>query len=171
MFRGFKNGDPRRIMLVWALSAIAAACGHSPVAPSGMDAVTVISVDVPDGGTVPSNQYYVVATVQFQATSDLRAPTILAGYPVPVSYAVFVCLSVDGSQISDSCQSVGGTENAPHGVAVQGPDARRNGPTQTNYVVAFMIKAQDYIHPFAVDTSVPAFAIAKDVKPWVINWQ
>ena len=91
-------------------------------------------------------------------------------YPVAVSYVVVVCLSVDGSQISDTCQAVSGSENAPHAAAVLGPDARRNGPAQTNYVVAFMIKAQDY-HPFVAGMSVPASAIAKDVKPWVINWQ
>jgi hypothetical protein len=130
----------------------------------------VISVNVPNGGTVPSNRYYVVATIQFQATSDLRAPTILEGYPVAVSYVVLVCLSVDGRQISNTCQGVSGTENVPHDAAVLGPDARGDGPTQTNDVVAFMIKVQDY-HPFGAGMSVPASAIAKDVKPWVINWQ
>jgi hypothetical protein len=153
------------------LSAIAAGCGHSPAAPSsGTNAVTVLGVDLPNRGTAASNQYYVVVTVQFQATSDLEVPTILGGYPVAVSYVVFVCLSVDGSQISNTCQAVSGQENAPHNVAVLGPDARRGGPTQTNYVVAFMIKAQDY-QPFVAGSSVPSFVIAKDVKPWVINWQ
>ena len=158
------------VVLALALSAIAAACAQSPAAPSGTDAVTVISMDVPNGGTEPSGSYYVVVTVQFQATSDLKVPTILGGYPVAVSYVVFVCLSVDGSQISNTCQGVSGSENAPHAAAVLGPDARRDGPTHTNYVVAFMIKAQDY-QPFVAGMSVPASAIPKDVKPWVINWQ
>jgi hypothetical protein len=158
------------VILALALSAIAAACAHSPAAPSGTDAVTVVSVSVPNGGTAPSGSYYEVVTVQFQATSDLNVPTIFGGYPVAVSYLVFVCLSADGSQISNTCQAVSGSENVPHDAAVQGPDARRDGPTQTNYVVAFMIKVQDY-HPFVAGMSVPASAIAEDVKPWVINWQ
>jgi hypothetical protein len=135
-----------------------------------MNAVSVISVDVPSGGTVASGQFYVNATVQFQATSDLRVPTTIGGFPVAVSYAVFVCLSVDGSHISNTCQSVSGTENMAHNVGVIGPDARRNGPTQTNYVVAFMVNARD-IQAFVAGTSVPAFAIAREIKPWVINWQ
>ena len=129
----------------------------------------MLGVDIPDGGTAASNQFYVNATVQFQATSDLRAPTTIAGFHVAVSYAVFVCLSVDGSHILNTCQSVSGTENVAHNVGVLGPDARRDGPTRTNYVVAFMIKTQDY-QSFAAGSSVPAFAIGKDVKPWVINW-
>jgi hypothetical protein len=153
-----------------ALSGAVVSCHSSPTAPSGTDAVTVISVDVPSGGTVASGQYYVTVTVQFQATSDLEAPTNIGGFPVPVSYVVLVCLSVDGRQISNTCQAVSGLESAPHGVAVLGPDARRAGPTQTNYVIAFMTKAQDY-EPFAAGMSVPQSAIAKDVKPWVINWQ
>jgi hypothetical protein len=169
--RGAAVFGPRRIMLVWALAAIAAGCGSSQAAPStGTNAVTVISVDLPSGGTAASGRYYVVATVQFQATSDLLVPTTIGGFPVPVSYAVFVCVSVDGVLIADTCGSVSGSQNTHHDVAVLGPDARRNGPSQTNYVVAFMIKAQD-VQPFAAGTNVPAFALAKDVKPWVINWQ
>jgi hypothetical protein len=156
-------------LAIVALSGAVASC-HSPAAPSGADAVTVIGVDVPSGGTVPSGQYYVTVTVQFQATSELEAPTTIGGYPVPVSYAVLVCLSVDGTQISNTCQAVSGLENTPHGVAVLGPDARRAGPAQTNYVIAFMTRAQDY-EPLVAGMSVPASAIAKDVKPWVINWQ
>jgi len=151
--------------------AVMAACGHSPAAPSsGTNAVSVIGVDVPTGGTVASGQFFVTATVQFQATSDLRVPTTIGGFPVAVSYAVFVCLSVDGGQIANTCQAVSGTENVAHTVGVQGPDARRNGPTQTNYVVAFMIDARD-TQAFEAGTSVPAFALARDIKPWVLNWQ
>jgi len=160
-----------RVLGALGLAAMAA-CGDSPAAPAptGMNAVSVISVDVPNGGTAARDQFYVNATVQFQATSDLRVPTTIGGFPVAVSYAVFVCLSVDGSHISDTCQSVSGTENVAHSVGVIGPDARRNGPTQTNYVVAFMINARD-IQAFVAGTSVPAFALAQDIKPWVISWQ
>jgi hypothetical protein len=37
-------------------------------------------------------------------------------------------------------------------------------------VVAFMVNARD-IQAFVAGTSVPAFAIAREIKPWVINWQ
>jgi hypothetical protein len=165
-----KRSVYRSVVGALGLSAIAA-CGHSPAAPSsGTDAVSVIDVNIPNGGTAASDRYYAVVTVQFQATSDLLVPTIVGGLPAPVSYAVFVCLSVDGILIADTCGSLSGSENTHHDVAVLGPDARRDGPTQTNFVVAFMIKTQDY-QPFVAGTSVPAFAIAKDVKPWVINWQ
>jgi hypothetical protein len=55
-----------------------AACGDSPAAPAptGVNAVSVISVDVPNGGTAASDQFYVNATVQFQATSACRAPSV-----------------------------------------------------------------------------------------------
>jgi hypothetical protein len=40
-------------------------------------------------------------------------------------------------------------------------------------VLAFLIKTSDYDfgHPLARGGVIPEFAIAKDVKPWVINWQ
>ena len=47
------------------------------------------------------------------------------------------------------------------------------GPTQTSYVLAFLIKTSDYDfkHPPVAGGMIPAFALAQDVKPWVINWQ
>lgn len=159
------------VIVVWALSAIAAGCGHSQAAPSsGTNAVSVIGVNIPDGGTAASDRYYAVVTVQYQTTSDLQVPTTIAGLPTPASYVVFVCLSVDGVRIADTCAAINGSENVHQDVAVQGPDARRDGPTRTNCVVAFMIKGQVY-QSFVAGMSVPASTLAKDVKPWAINWE
>ena len=49
------------VIVSLTLSAIGAACARSPAAPSGTDAVTVIGVNVPNGGTIPSGRYYVVS--------------------------------------------------------------------------------------------------------------
>jgi hypothetical protein len=156
---------PRRIMVVWALSAVAAGCGHSQTAPStGTNAVSVISVDLPNGGTAASGQYYVLATVQFQSP-DLLVPTTIGGF-LSRSVAVFVCLSVDGVLIANVWQRKR-ISSAPD-VAVIGPDARRNEPDQ----LRGRLHDQGAGRPALRGRHErSAFALTEDVKPWVINWQ
>jgi hypothetical protein len=159
-----------RLVIVALIGVISC---HSPTAPiTGQDAVMVVDVDLASGGIQPLGAAYVVAHVQFEVTSDLKAPTVFAGFPVPFSYQVYVCLSADGIHFAADCQSVSGSPGTPVQCAVPGP-ARTLGPTQTSYVLAFMIKTSDYDfgHPPVAGGVIPAFAIAKDVKPWVINWQ
>jgi hypothetical protein len=159
-----------RLAVVVLIGAVVSC--HSPTAPAtGQDALTIVDVfSVGNGGILPLRGR-VDLRVQFEVTSDLELPTVFAGFPVPVSYQVWVCLSADGSHFVSDCQSVSGSTGTPVLCGVQGPTA---GPTQTNYVLAFMIKASDYDfgHPPVVSGgTIPAFAIAKDIKPWVINWQ
>ena len=163
MQRGFAG----RLAIITLIGAVASC--HSPTAPTtGQDALTIVDA-VPASGGIALGEF-VVAHVQFQATSDLEVPTVFAGSPVPFSYQVWVCLSADGSHFVSDCQSVSGSMGIPIQCAVHGPTAR---PTQTSYVLAFMIKASDYDfdHPPVAGATIPAFALAKDVKPWVINWQ
>ena len=144
---------------------------HSPTAPTtGQDALTVVDVFSVDNGGIERLGTHVDVHVQFEVTSDLEAPTVFAGYAVPVSYQVWVCLSADGSHFVSDCQGVSGTPGTPVVCPVQGPTA---GLTQTSYVLAFMIKTSDYDfeHPPVAGSTIPANAIAKDSKPWVINWQ
>jgi hypothetical protein len=157
-----------RLAIVALIGAVVS-CHSSPTAPvTGQDAVTVVDVVSASGGIQLGR--YVVAHVQFEVTSDLEVPTVFAGFPVPVSYQVYVCLSADGSHFASDCQGVSGSPGTPFQCAVPGPTAR---PTQTSYVLAFMIKTSDYDfgHPLTAGGVIPEFAIAKDVKPWVINWQ
>jgi hypothetical protein len=154
-------------LAIIALIGAVASC-HSPTSPiTGQDTVTVIDVVGVDGGIQLGTR--VDGHVQFQVTSDLEAPTVFDGFPVPVSYQVYVCLSADGSHFASPCQGVSGTPGTKIVWGVVGP----TGPTQTNYVLAFIIKTSDYDfqHPPVTGGTIPAFAIAKDVKPWVINWQ
>jgi hypothetical protein len=156
-----------RLAIVAVIGAISC---HSPTSPiTGQDAVMVVDVVLANGGIAPLRGY-VVAHVQFQVTSDLEGPTVFTGFPVPVSYQVWVCLSADGIHFASDCQGVSGSPGTPVQCAVDGPTA---GPTQTSYVLAFMIKTSDYDfeHPSVAGGVIPAFAIAQDVKPWVINWQ
>jgi hypothetical protein len=157
-------------LAVVALIGAVVSC-HSPTAPAtGQDALTIVDVStVNNGGTLPLGSH-VDLYVQFEVTSDLGGPTVFAGVPVPVSYQVWVCLSADGSHFASDCQSVSGSTGTPIACAVQGPRAL---PTQTSYVLAFMIKTSDYDfeHPPVAGGVIPANAIAKDSKPWVINWQ
>jgi len=151
------------------VALIGTASCHSPTSPTtGHDAVTVVDVAPASGGIQPGS--YVVAHVQFQVTSDLEVPTVFVGLPVPVSYQVWVCLSADGIHFAADCNGVSGSPGTPFQCAVPGPTAR---PTQTSYVLAFMIRTSDYDfgHPLAAGGVIPAFALAKDVKPWVINWR
>ena len=165
-----QRGFAGRLAIVTLIGA-AASC-HSPTSPTtGQDAVTIVDV-VPDSGGVAPLGGYAVARIQFEVTSDLEAPTIFAGVPVPNSYQVWVCPSVDGIHFASDCQSVSGSQGIPIQGAVHSPTG---GPTQTGYVLAFMIKASDYYNlghpPVEAGGTIPAFALAKDVKPWVINWQ
>jgi hypothetical protein len=156
-----------RLAIVALIGAVVSC--HSPTAPiTGQDALTVVDV-IPASGGIQLGAY-VVAHVQFQVTSDLEAPTVFAGSPVPFSYQIYVCLSADGIHFAADCQSVSGSPGTPVQCAVPAPTAR---PTQTSYVLAFMIKASgyDFAHPPVAGGMIPAFALAQDVKPWVINWQ
>jgi hypothetical protein len=158
---------PGRLAIVALIGAISC---HSPTAPiTGQDAVTVVDVVLANGGIAPLRGY-VVAHVQFEVTSDLEVPTVFAGFPVPTSYQIYVCLSADGIHFASDCQGVSGSPGTPFQCAVDGPTT---GPTQTNYVLAYMIKTGDYDfgHPPVAGGVIPASALAKDVKPWVINWQ
>jgi hypothetical protein len=151
-----------------SIALIGAVSCHSPTAPiTGNDAVTVVDVVLANGGIAP---LYVLAHVQFEVTSDLEAPTVFAGFPVPSSYQVWVCLSADGIHIASDCTGVSGSPGTPVQCAVYAPTVR---PTQTSYVLAYMIKTSDYDfeHPPVAGGVIPASAMAKDVKPWVINWQ
>jgi hypothetical protein len=159
-----------RLAIVALIGAVVS-CHSSPTAPvTGQDVVTVVDVfSVANGGIAPRGGHADVH-VQFEVTSDLEVPTVFAGFPVPVSYQVWVCLSADGSHFASDCQGVSGSPGRPIACGIQGPTA---GPTQTSYVLAFLIKTSDYDfgHPLATGGVIPEFAIAKDVKPWVINWQ
>jgi hypothetical protein len=162
-----KRRSAGRLAIVALIFAVSC---HSPTAPgTGQDAVTVVDVVLANGGIAPLRGY-VVAHVQFEVTSDLEVPTVFAGFPVPTSYQVYVCLSADGIHFASDCQGVSGSERTPVQCAVDSPIA---GPTQTNYVLAYMIKTSDYDfqHPPVAGGVIPASAIARDVKPWVINWQ
>jgi hypothetical protein len=153
-----------RLAIVALIGAVVSC--HSPTAPiTGQDAVTVIDV-VPASGGIQMGAY-VVAHLQIQVTSDLEVPTV----GLPASYQIWVCLSVDGIHFAADCNGVSGAApGIPFQCAVPAPTAR---PTQTNYVLAFIIKTSDYDigHPLAAGGMIPASALAKDVKPWVINWQ
>jgi hypothetical protein len=156
-----------RVAIIALLGAVVSC--HSPTSPiTGQDAVTVVDViGVANGGIRPLGTR-VDAHVQFQVTSDLEVPTVFEGFPVSVSYQVYVCLSGDGSHFATACQGVSGTPGTPVEAGVLGP-----GPpaAQTTSVLAFMIRTRDYPGAFYGGGMIPAFAIAKDVKPWVINWQ
>jgi hypothetical protein len=158
-----------RLAIVALIGAVVSC--HSPTAPiTGQDAVTVVDVfSVANGGIRPLGGH-ADAHVQFEVTSDLEVPTVFDGFPVPVSYQVYVCLSADGSHFASACQGVSGSPGTPFACGIPGPTV---GPTQTSYVLAFMIKTRDYdyAHPPVAGGIVPASAIARDVKPWVINWQ
>jgi len=165
-----QRGFASRLAIVTLIGA-AASC-HSPTSPTtGQDAVTIVDV-VPDSGGVAPLGGYAVARIQFEVTSDLEAPTIFAGVPVPNSYQVWVCPSVDGIHFASDCQSVSGSQRIAIQGAVHSPAV---GPTQTSYVLAFMIKASDYYNlghpPIEAGGTIPPFTLAKDVKPWVINWK
>jgi hypothetical protein len=165
-----QSGLARRLAIVTLLGAVASC--HSPTAPTtGEDAVTVVDVVPASGGVAPLGGY-VVAHVQFQATSDLEVPTVFAGFPVPSSYQIWVCVSADGIHFASDCTGVSGSEAIPVQCAIYAPTV---GPTQTSYVLAFMIKTSDYYDlgrpPVLAGGTIPAFALAKDIKPWVINWQ
>jgi hypothetical protein len=156
-------------LVILALIGAVVSC-HSPTAPiTGQDAVTVLDVVPASGGIQPLGGY-VVAHVQFEVTSDLEVPTVFEGFPVPVSYQVYVCASADGIHFAANCQGVSGSTGTPVQCAVPGPTA---GPTQTSYVLAFLIKTSnfDFAHPPVAGGTIPAFALAQDMKPWVINWQ
>jgi hypothetical protein len=165
-----QRGFACRIAIV-ALIGAAASC-HSPTSPTttGEDGVTVVDV-VPASGGIATLGGYVVAHIQFQVTSDLEVPTVFAGFPVPSSYQVWVCLSADGIHFASDCQGVSGSPGTTIQCAVHSPTI---GPLQTGYVLAFMIKTSDYDlqhPPVLAGGTIPAFALAKDVKPWVVNWQ
>jgi hypothetical protein len=157
-----------RLAIVALIGAVVSC--HSPTAPiTGQDAVTVVDVVLANGGIAPLRGW-VGAHVQFEVTSDLEVPTVFAGVPVPVSYQVYVCLSADGIHFASDCQGVSGSPGIPFQCAVDGPTV---GPMQTSYVMAYMIKTSDYDfgHPPATGGTIPASALAQDIKPWVINWQ
>ena len=158
-------------LAIVALIGAVASCHQSPTSPvTGQDAVTVVDVfSVANGGILPLGGH-ADAHVQFEVTSDLQAPTIFAGFPVPSSYQVWVCLSADGSHFATDCQGVSGTPGMPVACGIAGPIL---GPTQTSHVLAFLIKTSDYdfAHPPVAGSTIPAFALARDVKPWLINWQ
>jgi hypothetical protein len=156
-----------RLAIVALIGAVSC---HSPTAPiTGQNAVAVVDVVLANGGIAPLRGY-VVAHVQFEVTSDLEVPTVFAGVPVPTSYQVYVCLSADGVHFASDCQGVSGSPGMPVQCAVDGPIA---GPAQTKYVLAYLIKTSDYdgAHPPIAGGTIPAVALAQDVKPWVINWQ
>src|SRR5262249_39769162 len=116
-----------------ALSAwlIAVACA-GPTAPTGTNSIALVDVNYPTDTARPYGTF-VIASIKFSVTSGLLKPSRLPGtdITIPVSYLMYVCLSVDGSRFANDCVAASGTQGQTLEVGLPSP-TRASGITETN---------------------------------------